>query len=101
MSHQMIIRGYKNVAERIGKFVTEDMFFSIDGEHPLMGRVVEAGPGSKVKRNVLTGAVIPSAEGEELPLVVTARLLYPLPRGTVKLYMRPPTNPPASIGFVA
>lgn len=88
------------VAERMKKFVTQDMFFSVDGERPLIGRVVEAGPGSKVKRDVLTGTIIPPAEGEEPALVVNARLLYPLPPGTEKLYMRPPMSPPASIGFV-
>ena len=88
------------VTERIEKFVTQDMFFSTDGERPLVGQVVDAGPGSKVKRDVLTGAIIPPAEGEEPALVVNARLLYPLPAGTKQLYMRPPMSPPASIGFV-
>ncbi len=65
-------------AERLARFFAEDLTIIGDAERSLDGRLVNIGPGTRVRRDEITGEALPAgAEGEET--IVFARLVYEMP----------------------
>jgi len=89
------------LGERLADFCTRDLVVRVDGGEPLIGRIVEMEPRTRVKRDEISGEPLPAGE-EESENVVYATIEYPLqgrPR-TVTL-QGPAMDPLPSIGFVA
>lgn len=84
--------------DRLPRFFQADLPVVVEDGQPIIGRIVEMQPRSRVKRDEITGEPLPDTE-EDPEVVVFARIHYPFSG-------RPETlsfgmNQPASIGFVA
>ena len=82
-----------------------DLFFGRDlaiytGSTPLKGSVIKMGPGTRAKRDAVTGEPLPD-DGEEPEVVVLATLLFPFDEQPESLTLAAPRETGmASIGFV-
>ena len=82
-----------------------DLFFGrdlaiYDGNTVLQGTVMKMGPGTRIKRDAVTGEPLPEG-GEEPEVVVLASLLFPFEQQPDKLTLSAPgVTGMASIGFV-
>jgi hypothetical protein len=88
-------------AERWREFHRQDLVVRADDGEPMIGRIVEMEPRTRIKRDEITGEPLPAAD-EEPENVVYAAIEYPLqarPR-TVTLE-GPAMDPLPGIGFVA
>ena len=85
--------------DRLQLFFSRDFAIYADGA-PLVGYITDMGPGTRVRRDAVTGDPLPD-EGEEPEVVIAATLLFPLGNQPDSLTLTAPsTTGMASIGFV-
>jgi hypothetical protein len=89
-------------AQRLSRFVTEDLVFRADGE-PLIGRLVGVEMRTRIERDEVTGEPAAAGEGDAEPVIFFV-LEYPLkgrPESiSVKVPDRETPGASANIGFV-
>jgi hypothetical protein len=85
--------------ERLVTFFGEDLFIAAGDGPPLIGRIVEMGPGERVRRDEITGEPLP-VEEEEPETVIRVRLAYSLPGRPVSITLGGTIARRASTGFV-
>jgi hypothetical protein len=91
------------LADRLGRFFTEDFVIRADGGPPLPGRVTDFEARRRVPRDEITGEPLPAAEDEGEPVLYIV-LEYEFSGQPQTLTFRPPTAggayPAATIGFI-
>jgi len=88
-----------SVEDRLKLFFGRDLAI-YNGNTALKGSVMKMGPGTRVKRDAVSGLPLPG-DGEEPEVVVLATLLFPFERQPDSLTLSAPgTTGMASIGFV-
>jgi hypothetical protein len=86
-------------AERIAEFFARDLVIATP-EASLQGRLLEIGPRARVRRDPLSGEVLPVA-AEDQETVIAAVLSYQLEGNPAQLIFSPPRHSPLpNIGFV-
>jgi hypothetical protein len=94
----------KPLMDRYPLFFQQDFVLRADGGAPLPAYVVSMEPRPRVRRDLITGAPMPLAEGEEVETVIHAVLEYPFSGRPSTLSIKPPQRdddvPAATIGFI-
>lgn len=88
-----------SVEDRLDLFFSRDLAI-YDGKTALKGTVMKMGPGTRVKRDAVSGLPLPE-DGEEPEVVVLASLIFPFEQQPDSLILAAPgATGMASIGFV-
>ena len=84
--------------ERVERFLTEEFLVIADGT-ALSGQLLEIGPGERIRRDDITGELLPTEDVPET--VIDARFRWPLASLPAQLEFRLALPAGASVGFVA
>jgi hypothetical protein len=84
--------------ERVERFLTEEFLVVADGT-ALSGQLLEIGPGERIRRDDITGELLPTEDVPET--VINARFRWPLASLPAQLEFRLALPAAASVGFVA
>ncbi len=84
--------------ERVERFLAEEFLIVADGT-ALSGQLLEIGPGERIRRDEITGELLPSDDVPET--VVNARFRWPMASLPAQLEFRLALPAAASVGFVA
>jgi putative ABC transport system permease protein len=85
-------------ADRLATFFTENLAVHVDGEGPIVGRILEMKPRDRIRRDDITGEPLP-AEGEP-ETVVFARIEFPFESRPESITLGGNVVTSAAIGFV-
>jgi len=97
--YQQLNYGEAPLAERLPKFVADDMPVVV-GDTKLAGRVINIAPATRPLRDAITGEALPTPE-DQLTFVISATIVFPFDeRPDSLMLIAPVATGLANIGFV-